>query len=286
VIARRHGRHALYALIALAGCALAPAAASASSGGGGGGLTGSPIAPADPTGTSPGTTGTAPTVRVPTGSGNRPVSTSGNGVTLTTVASSLLRHRLSISGTAASAAGREIEIERAGRQTDWAWQEVAAVPVASDGAFTASWLTNQPGRFALRAQVVDTDNLASAAATTPALTVTVYRQARATLYGPGFYGHRTACGDRLTRTTIGVANRTLRCGSTVSILYKGVTVSVPVIDRGPYANGADWDLTTATAAAIGMEGTEEIGAVALPRVPPAARRASGRSPAPVLVGAQ
>jgi rare lipoprotein A (peptidoglycan hydrolase) len=42
---------------------------------------------------------------------------------------------------------------------------------------------------------------------------------------------------------------------------------VPVIDRGPYANGADWDLTEATAKAIGMGGLGHIGAVSLPRRP-------------------
>jgi rare lipoprotein A len=121
---------------------------------------------------------------------------------------------------------------------------------------------------------------------TPSLTVTVYRQAKATLYGPGFYGNKTACGTRLTKTTIGVANRTLPCGSTVSLLFHGRTLSVPVIDRGPYANHADWDLTTATADAIGMEGTSQIGAVMLPKVPASVRLATGVAAAPVLIGAQ
>ena len=40
---------------------------------------------------------------------------------------------------------------------------------------------------------------------------------------------------------------------------------VPVIDRGPYANGADWDLTMATGQVLGMTGTASIGAVSLPR---------------------
>jgi hypothetical protein len=40
-----------------------------------------------------------------------------------------------------------------------------------------------------------------------------------------------------------------------------------VIDRGPYANHADWDLTTATATALGIDGTATIGAVSLPQQP-------------------
>jgi len=42
---------------------------------------------------------------------------------------------------------------------------------------------------------------------------------------------------------------------------------VPVIDRGPYANRADWDLTEATGKALGIDGTAEIGAVSLPPHP-------------------
>jgi rare lipoprotein A (peptidoglycan hydrolase) len=40
-----------------------------------------------------------------------------------------------------------------------------------------------------------------------------------------------------------------------------------VIDRGPYANNADWDLTGATANALGTTsvGVATIGAVPLPR---------------------
>jgi rare lipoprotein A (peptidoglycan hydrolase) len=40
-------------------------------------------------------------------------------------------------------------------------------------------------------------------------------------------------------------------------------VVVPVIDRGPFANGADWDLTQATAQQLGITGTVRIGAMPL-----------------------
>jgi rare lipoprotein A len=95
----------------------------------------------------------------------------------------------------------------------------------------------------------------------------VYRPSRATEYGPGFYGKKTACGQRLRRGTIGLANRTLRCGESVAIYYQGRTLVVPVIDRGPYANGADWDLTVATGKALGIKGTAQIAAVSLPTPP-------------------
>jgi rare lipoprotein A (peptidoglycan hydrolase) len=64
-------------------------------------------------------------------------------------------------------------------------------------------------------------------------------------YGPGFYGHRTACGYALTTTLIGVAHRTLPCGT--KIVFRnpasGRTVTARVVDRGPYVAGRQWDMT-------------------------------------------
>ncbi|HKF85944.1 MAG TPA: septal ring lytic transglycosylase RlpA family protein [Candidatus Limnocylindrales bacterium] len=62
-------------------------------------------------------------------------------------------------------------------------------------------------------------------------------------YGPGLYGNGTACGQKLTKDLVGVAHRTLPCGTIVTFRYKGKTVSAPVIDRGPYAAGRTWDLS-------------------------------------------
>lgn len=70
----------------------------------------------------------------------------------------------------------------------------------------------------------------------------------ATWYGPGLFGRHTACGQMLTRKTIGVANRTLPCGTLVKVSYEGRHRTIPVIDRGPYGSlGASWDLTEAAA---------------------------------------
>ena len=80
----------------------------------------------------------------------------------------------------------------------------------------------------------------------------------ATWYGPGFFGNQTACGKPLTRRTTGVAHRTLPCGSKVVLAYEGRYVRTKVIDRGPFANGAKWDLTQATARALEFEYTDDI----------------------------
>ncbi len=64
-------------------------------------------------------------------------------------------------------------------------------------------------------------------------------------YGPGFYGRRTACGYALTESLRGVAHRTLPCGTLVTFRNpaNGRTATVPVVDRGPYVPGRQWDLT-------------------------------------------
>ena len=80
----------------------------------------------------------------------------------------------------------------------------------------------------------------------------------ATWYGPGFWGNRTACGQTLRRRTVGVAHRTLPCGSKVVVRYEGRYLRTKVIDRGPFANDAQWDLTRRAARLVGFESTDEI----------------------------
>jgi hypothetical protein len=73
----------------------------------------------------------------------------------------------------------------------------------------------------------------------------------ASWYGPGFYGNRTACGQTYTPQIIGVAHRTLPCGTLVTLTYAGRMATVPVIDRGPYIAGRTLDLSNATRLALG-----------------------------------
>ncbi len=202
--------------------------------------------------------------------GNITVSAAGDGITLSSSASTMLSRGLSFSGMASpSAAGKTVEIQRLGHQTNWQWAPTATATVAGDGSFSALWTTNHIGRFAIRALLVRGDG-STAAAAAPTVTITVYRPSIASWYGgKSEWGRRTACGVVLRPTTIGVANRTLKCGTKVAFYYRGRTMIVPVIDRGPYANGADWDLTQAAGGALGMltAGVVKLGAVSLPQQP-------------------
>jgi rare lipoprotein A len=80
------------------------------------------------------------------------------------------------------------------------------------------------------------------------------RSAGASWYGPGLYGNQTACGVVLRPTTIGVAHRNLPCGTTVKFVYHGNLLITQVIDRGPYAKGRAWDLTSAASEALEFKG--------------------------------
>ncbi len=95
----------------------------------------------------------------------------------------------------------------------------------------------------------------------------VHKTAIATWFGPGFYGQQTACGQTLTPATVGVANRKLPCGTLVKVTFHGQRLTVPVVDRGPYANGADWDLTAAAAQALGIEDTVRVATAVVGAVP-------------------
>lgn len=83
----------------------------------------------------------------------------------------------------------------------------------------------------------------------------VFRLAAASWYGGG---GSLACGGYLTSATMGVANKTLPCGTFVTLRYGSRSVRVPVVDRGPFVPGRDFDLTEATKRALGFEGVGEV----------------------------
>jgi rare lipoprotein A len=166
----------------------------------------------------------------------------------------------------ATEAGQTITVERFDDATE-TWVPLATATVAADGSYIARWTADEVGQHRVRALLVR-PGAATAAAASAELTVTVHRRAMATWYGPGFYGRRTACGHKMTRTLVGVAHKRLPCGTQVALLYRGRTLTVPVVDRGPYRPGTEWDLTFAAAQALGFRFTDRIGAVRLDPAPP------------------
>jgi rare lipoprotein A len=86
----------------------------------------------------------------------------------------------------------------------------------------------------------------------------VYRRAAVSWYGPGLYGNRLSCGGRLTPDTLGVAHKTLPCGSDVTLRKGDRVIRVPVVDRGPYVGGREFDLTAATRSRLHFKGVGSL----------------------------
>lgn len=82
----------------------------------------------------------------------------------------------------------------------------------------------------------------------------------ASYFGPGLFGQHTACGEILSHRLLGVAHRTLPCGSVVTLAYGDRFITVRVVDRGPYVHGRDFDLTWATAQALAYASADPVAA--------------------------
>ncbi len=101
-----------------------------------------------------------------------------------------------------------------------------------------------------RSGVVDED--------TRAALVKSMRKDGASWYGPGLYGNSTACGHKFSRKLVGVAHKTLPCGTKVVLKYKNRFLRTEVVDRGPYIEGRRWDLTYAAQQKMQIPGVATI----------------------------
>ncbi|MFL5845031.1 MAG: septal ring lytic transglycosylase RlpA family protein [Solirubrobacteraceae bacterium] len=173
----------------------------------------------------------------------------------------MVGHALSFKGTARP--GTQIALQQL---DDGAWTTVSEAVADAQGAYVARWRSRHIGVFEMRAVPAGQTSV-RASAVEDAVRVTIYQPAVATWFGRGLYGHKTACGQTLSKHLMGVAHKTLPCGTKVSFLYRGRTVTVPVVDRGPFGKGISWDLTTAASDALGFTATGKgtVGAVSLRR---------------------
>lgn len=175
----------------------------------------------------------------------------------------MVGNTLRVKGSAPRAAGRSIRIDVL--DPSGLWLPVTASEAAGDGSFTAVWSPTRAGRFMVRAVAATSGEArgSSAGRSSVPRPFTAYRPAVASWYGPGFFGRRTACGERLTRRKLGVAHRRLPCGTRVALMNGRRTVVVRVIDRGPFVGGVHYDLTEATARRLGVAQTAPIGVAPL-----------------------
>jgi rare lipoprotein A len=143
--------------------------------------------------------------------------------------------------------GRHIVVEAG---ANGRWHPVARARTRANGHFDARLVAAVPGTQRLRVRFAGDRRNARTRAR--AGTLQTFRPSLASWYA--LYGNRTACGQTLTAGTLGVANKTLPCGTMVTFRYGSREVTVPVIDRGPYSGSREWDLTGATARALGFGG--------------------------------
>ncbi len=133
---------------------------------------------------------------------------------------------------------------------------VRGVTTRADGTFALRWTPERIGSYAVRAYGIHDRQVRGSHSARRKLTS--YRLAGASYYGPGLYGNGVACGGTLMPGTMGVANKTLPCGAKVKLRYHGRSVTVPVIDRGPYVAGRDFDLTEAVKEKLGFPGVGTV----------------------------
>lgn len=124
------------------------------------------------------------------------------------------------------------------------------------GRFKVGWKPHRAGHTKVRVRA--SGNAIAAGSTTRAGRVAVFRPAEASYYGPGLYGNGVACGGTLKPSTVGVAHKSLPCGTKLTIRYHGRQVKAKVIDRGPYVAGREFDLTEAVKHRLGFGGVGTI----------------------------
>jgi hypothetical protein len=135
-------------------------------------------------------------------------------------------------------------------------RQTLAVRTKSNGTFRVKWDAGAIGNYHVEAFGVHGKRVRGSHSKVRHLTS--YRFAGASYYGPGLYGNGVACGGTLEPGTLGVANKTLPCGTMVKLRYNGRAITVPVIDRGPYVAGRDYDLTEATKDRLGFPGVGDV----------------------------
>jgi hypothetical protein len=149
-----------------------------------------------------------------------------------------------------SLAGRPVDLQR---RASHGWRTIAHSSTGTRGRFMLRYTPHR--LLSERVRVLFPGDPTDPRVGRDVGTLRVYRLAGASWYGGG---GGLACGGQLTSSTMGVANKTLPCGTLVTLRYGRRTVRVPVVDRGPYVAGREFDLTEATKRALGFEGVGEV----------------------------
>jgi rare lipoprotein A len=149
--------------------------------------------------------------------------------------------------TSPAIAGRPVALQRrAGDE----WVTIARATTRAGGVFRLRFRPQRPASARVRLRVDDSRRVIGR--------LNVYRRTSVSWYGPGLYGNKLSCGGTLTPGTLGVAHKTLPCGTKVTLRRGHRVIRVPVVDRGPYVGGREFDLTAATRAKLGFGGVGSV----------------------------
>ena len=202
-----------------------------------------------------------------TGGTSAPEPQPASDVALVAAPQALLGHESVLKGTVLrSARGRVLRVQRFDEAAQ-VWRSEARTVVGRKGRFRVRWSPTTLGAQRIRA-TLQRRRSATVTTASPEVSVRVFKPGMATWYGPGLYGNKTACGQTLTKDLVGVAHKSLPCGTLVEVAYGGASIVVPVVDRGPYSKGMTWDLTSAAAEQLGFTATARIGALVQPQPAP------------------
>ena len=143
--------------------------------------------------------------------------------------------------------GRPVTLQR--RAGDH-WRTIDSAKTDGSGRFAISLHPRRVGTAKVR--------LRAGAAKRAIGRMNVYRHALVSWYGPGLYGNHLGCGGTLEPGTLGVAHKTLPCGTKLTLRHGSHHVRVRVVDRGPYVGGREFDLTAATRDRLRFNGVGTI----------------------------
>jgi rare lipoprotein A len=143
--------------------------------------------------------------------------------------------------------GRRVRLQS---RSSHGWHTVGAGRTSARGGYRPRIAPGDADGRQLR--VVFGGDRRNARAIRPAGRLTVLHPALASWYDDA---GNTACGFH---AGLGVANRSLPCGTKVMLRYGNRSVTAVVDDRGPYAGGRDWDLNQNTASALGFGGVGTV----------------------------
>jgi hypothetical protein len=150
-------------------------------------------------------------------------------------------------------AGRTVTFERLGAG---GWKTIDRARTTASGRFDVSYRAKDVDTSRVRVRFAG-DRTARAARRTLGR-LNVFRAALASWYGPGLYGNTLGCGGTLTPGTVGVAHKTLPCGTDLVLRNGDRVVRAEVIDRGPYVGMREFDLTAATKQRLGFGSTGTV----------------------------